>query len=556
MCTNTEVIQTNKENRSTKQQAKKSFVGDGSAMSCKVDRTLSTTATIPRTTSDGMKPDTTETLSDNSGSNVNNQSTPPSSNETLEPHDNDVLSGRGGSINVHPGNEKFRRLVEQRKRVYLSSRFKLEKRLVASSIVSDIRNQDPPGRFLSWNGRVGVWCEIGDKKARDKTCQALRERGPTIRAEMEAEKAARREEETRRRIQKEEEADAAAAAAEAHYKHQYYSSRRSRINWGQHPNQHYSYRPGMDYPGEYYPEHVGRWSSSPSLNYPMHVDDSTSQQRRLGPRGNYAENVPTQPSLFCLPAEEESLEEEERKAAVLSSPSSLERSSPRYVGHAPYPPPQQQRGMSAYFFPTEETSRKRSEHLKYRYCPPSRFGDVGGGRRWGVQHKSAEDERRRRSTLSRSRHNNLRPYSQIQQDVRMEDDHSHSPISPTGNPLSPRCEVTTPRFEQSVQQQPPSSPSGSYYDPHRGQSSPRRRPANQPQQHQVPPSYYTTNYLCCWEAQDNNDDEEGDNNGNSGERFHIFGTLYKLQSMAGFSSSSGGGNMSPRGGCPCGKMGC
>lgn len=32
-----------------------------------------------------------------------------------ETHDNDVLCGRGGSINSHPGNERFRRLVETKK---------------------------------------------------------------------------------------------------------------------------------------------------------------------------------------------------------------------------------------------------------------------------------------------------------------------------------------------------------------------------------------------------------------------------------------------------------
>ena len=57
-----------------------------------------------------------------------------------EPHDNDVLCGRGGSINSHPGNERFRQLVEKRKRVYLTARFKREKRLIANSILSEIRS--------------------------------------------------------------------------------------------------------------------------------------------------------------------------------------------------------------------------------------------------------------------------------------------------------------------------------------------------------------------------------------------------------------------------------
>lgn len=43
---------------------------------------------------------------------------------TPKPHSNDVLCGRGGTINAHPGNEQYRRLVDRKKRVYLTARFK------------------------------------------------------------------------------------------------------------------------------------------------------------------------------------------------------------------------------------------------------------------------------------------------------------------------------------------------------------------------------------------------------------------------------------------------
>jgi len=104
-----------------------------------------------------------------------------------EPTENDVLCGRGGSINSHPGNERFRNLVERRKRVYLTARFKREKRLIASSIVSEIRGLSPPGRFLTKDPKTNQWRDIGDEKARDKTSQALRENAPSIRAEIETE---------------------------------------------------------------------------------------------------------------------------------------------------------------------------------------------------------------------------------------------------------------------------------------------------------------------------------------------------------------------------------
>jgi hypothetical protein len=108
-------------------------------------------------------------------------------NNGIEPHENDVLCGRGGSINSHPGNERFRDLVERRKRVYLTARFKREKRLIANSIVSEIRALNPSGRFLTRDSKTGFWCDIGDEKARDKTSQALRENAPSIRAEIEVE---------------------------------------------------------------------------------------------------------------------------------------------------------------------------------------------------------------------------------------------------------------------------------------------------------------------------------------------------------------------------------
>lgn len=109
-------------------------------------------------------------------------------NKKVVPHDNDVLCGRGGSINNHVGNENYRTFVNRKKRVYLTARFKREKRLIAASIVQEVRNLDPSGRFLAKDSRTGDWYDIGDLKARDKTSQALREGAPGIRREMDDER--------------------------------------------------------------------------------------------------------------------------------------------------------------------------------------------------------------------------------------------------------------------------------------------------------------------------------------------------------------------------------
>ena len=99
------------------------------------------------------------------------------------PHANDVLSGRGGGTNNHPGNEKFRELVHSKKVLYVNSS-KREKALVSCAIVDFIRNQSPPGRFLQRDEKSGLWYDIGDQKAREKTSQALREGAPDIRREI------------------------------------------------------------------------------------------------------------------------------------------------------------------------------------------------------------------------------------------------------------------------------------------------------------------------------------------------------------------------------------
>jgi hypothetical protein len=131
---------------------------------------------------------------------------PPGGGVEVVPTENDVLCGRGGSINSHLGNGNFRLLVEKRKRVYLAARFKREKRLIASSICSEIRRMDPPGRFLSKKGgKDDRWYDIGDEKAREKIAQALRENAPTLRAEIEMEinQQQRKEEMKRKEVEDE-----------------------------------------------------------------------------------------------------------------------------------------------------------------------------------------------------------------------------------------------------------------------------------------------------------------------------------------------------------------
>ena len=79
----------------------------------------------------------------------------------------DVLSGRGGRINNHPGNVAFRTIVEGYKKEYLDPRTrKLEKAHVAARLVAQIRSTRPSGRFLREDPQNrGKYVEIGDQKA-------------------------------------------------------------------------------------------------------------------------------------------------------------------------------------------------------------------------------------------------------------------------------------------------------------------------------------------------------------------------------------------------------
>ena len=102
------------------------------------------------------------------------------------PHNHDVLSGRGGSINSHVGNIQFREWVRVRKNDYNLAASKAEKAKVAKEVIELVRSQDPPGRFLQKDptsgGTQGWWVELDEDRIMAKTSQALREGAPLIRA--------------------------------------------------------------------------------------------------------------------------------------------------------------------------------------------------------------------------------------------------------------------------------------------------------------------------------------------------------------------------------------
>jgi len=91
-------------------------------------------------------------------------------------NDKDVLFGRGGVTNSHPGNINYRSLVRNLQREYLDAP-KLKKAAVAMRVVEQVYSQG--GKFLVEEN--GKWVEVEREKAREKTSQALREKAPQFR---------------------------------------------------------------------------------------------------------------------------------------------------------------------------------------------------------------------------------------------------------------------------------------------------------------------------------------------------------------------------------------
>ena len=89
-----------------------------------------------------------------------------------EPTAQDVLCGRGAGTNAHEGNKRFRAAVAEHQQDYHAAK-KMDKTVIARQIVKMIESNG--GRFLQKNSTTGLWEAVTDKRAMEKTKQALRE---------------------------------------------------------------------------------------------------------------------------------------------------------------------------------------------------------------------------------------------------------------------------------------------------------------------------------------------------------------------------------------------
>jgi hypothetical protein len=95
------------------------------------------------------------------------------------PNPADVIAGRGGSVNSHPGNVQFREWVADRKTAYNLAMSKERKAVICRDVIQLV--QAAGGRFLGRDKNTSFWLELDDERIMAKTSQALREGAPKIR---------------------------------------------------------------------------------------------------------------------------------------------------------------------------------------------------------------------------------------------------------------------------------------------------------------------------------------------------------------------------------------
>ncbi|KAL7534378.1 hypothetical protein ACHAXR_008200 [Thalassiosira sp. AJA248-18] len=93
----------------------------------------------------------------------------------------DVINGRGQGVQHHLGNTNYRMLVSSNKGLYAKCA-KTDKVKISKGIVAAVRELG--GRFLELDKNSGLFLDIGDKKAWEKTSQSLREGQTRIREEI------------------------------------------------------------------------------------------------------------------------------------------------------------------------------------------------------------------------------------------------------------------------------------------------------------------------------------------------------------------------------------
>jgi hypothetical protein len=99
----------------------------------------------------------------------------------LRPYD--IVCGRGAPTSFHYGNRMFRDLVKNYETSYMYAK-RSDKPRIAMKLLNIVRARG--GRFVRKDKVAGrsAWFEIGEHRAYEKVCQALRDGAPELRRQM------------------------------------------------------------------------------------------------------------------------------------------------------------------------------------------------------------------------------------------------------------------------------------------------------------------------------------------------------------------------------------
>lgn len=94
--------------------------------------------------------------------------------DDYEPTHTDVLCGRGRKCYFHPGNVRFRDIVQDHLVKYSAASSKMEKGHIISLVYEEICEQSDMGGFIK-KDENGRWYDVGEFLAREKVSQAFRD---------------------------------------------------------------------------------------------------------------------------------------------------------------------------------------------------------------------------------------------------------------------------------------------------------------------------------------------------------------------------------------------
>ena len=86
----------------------------------------------------------------------------------------DVIWGRSSNASeCHPGNVRFRSVIERHQDAYQGTRVRAEKQRIASTVMEEVASWSPGGRFLRRDSHQ-EWVEVDPSNAMEKIMKALR----------------------------------------------------------------------------------------------------------------------------------------------------------------------------------------------------------------------------------------------------------------------------------------------------------------------------------------------------------------------------------------------